>query len=133
MVAAAAPRRGDSRLARVAAAVWVLAILATLGVGAFGSPSLQATFLDDGPGCIFRLTTGVLCAFCGMTHATVALGAGDWAGAHGFHPLALVVVIGLAGVLGVIVAGRTELLLRGRRPIVMLGVIVALWAVRLVA
>jgi hypothetical protein len=131
MLAAATPRRGDSRLARAAAAVWVAAILVTLGVGAFGSPALQARFLDDGPGCIFRMTTGVVCAFCGMTHATIALGRGDLAGAFEAHPLAPVVVFGALYLLGLTAVGRADALLRGHRPYGILGVVAVVWAANL--
>lgn len=131
MLAAAAPRRGDSRLARAAAAIWVLAILVTLAVGAFGSPGLKASFLDDGPGCIFRMATGVLCAFCGMTHATIALGAGDLGAAFDAHPLAPVVVLGALWLLGLAAIGRADALIVGRRPWWILGAVALVWVANL--
>ncbi len=133
MIAAGPRRRGDSRLARAAAAVWVLAIVVTLGVGAFGSAELHASFLDDGPGCIFRMATGVLCAFCGMTHATVALGAGDLGAAFDAHPLAPVVVLGALWLLGLTAIGRADALLTNRRPWWILGAVALVWAANLAA
>ncbi len=106
------------------------AIVVALAVGATGRG--RGTLLNDGPGCFLKWATGVDCPFCGMTHATVALGAGDWGGAHAAHPLAVVVLIGLVGLLGLVAAGRTEMLMKGRRPLVILGVIVAVWGMRLV-
>jgi hypothetical protein len=66
-----------------------------------------------------------------MTHATVALGAGDLGAAHHAHPLAIVVLLGSLAVAGIVAVGRTELLMRGRRPIVLLGVVAAIWTIRL--
>jgi hypothetical protein len=37
-----------------------------------------------------------VCPFCGMTHAAIALGAGDWAAALAHHPLSPLVLLALA-------------------------------------
>jgi hypothetical protein len=114
-------------VARLVAAGWIVAILAALIVG----PHYPDAFLNDSPGCIFKSVTGVDCAFCGMTHATVALGRGDLGAAHTAHPLAIVVLVGSLAAFVTIVVGRTDLLLRGRRPLIILGAVCAVWAVRL--
>jgi hypothetical protein len=118
-------------MSRIAAAIFLVAIAATLAVGAFAPESWRVALATDGPGCPFRATTGVNCPFCGMTRATIALGHGDVHGALGFHPLSPLVLAGLIALLAIIVAGRTEMLLRGRRPLVLLGAILGLWGLRL--
>jgi hypothetical protein len=124
-------RPGDSWLVRIAAAGWILVITGALVVGASGWVAGRNAGLDDSPGCIFKRATGIDCAFCGMTHATVALGAGDLSAAHHAHPLAIIVLVGSLLIFGLIVAGRTDALLRGRRPLMILGVVCAIWALRL--
>ena len=119
-------------VARLVAAGWILMIVGTLAVGAVGGSALQDRILDDTPGCIFKRATGVDCAFCGMTHATVALGRGDLGAAHRYHPLAIVVLVGSLAAFVTIVAGRTDLLLRGRRPLIILGVVCVIWTIRLI-
>ena len=124
-------RRRESGLLRVVAAGWLAVIALGLAVGASGSAWARAAVLDDGPGCIWKMVTGVDCPFCGMTHATVALGAGDWTAAHRAHPLALIVLAGQALACGLIASGRADALVRGRRPLFILGAVAALWALRL--
>jgi len=125
-------RRGG-RWARVAAALGLAAVAIVVAIGAAAPASWRAAVLDDAPGCLFRAATGLPCPFCGMTHATVALGAGDLAAAHAAHPLALVVLLATVGLLAVVAGGHADRLLRGRRPIALLVAIAAIWAVRLVA
>jgi hypothetical protein len=67
-----------------------------------------------------------------MTRATLALGGGDWDGALALHPLAPIVVVGTIALMAIVAAGRADALLRGRRPLVLLGVIAAIWILRLV-
>ena len=110
--------------ARVAAGILALAIVVTLAVGAFAPASWQASLATDGPACPFKYATGIDCPFCGMTRATIALGRGDLHGALGFHPLAPIVLVGMGALLAIVIAGRTALLVRGRRPIVVLAAIV---------
>ena len=43
------------------------------------------------------------------------------------------VLVGLLALFGIVIAGRTDLLVRGRRPIVLLAAIALLWALRLLA
>ena len=104
-----------------------------LAIGAFGSPTLANRVATDGPGCPFRIATGVPCPFCGMTHATLALGGGHWSAALAAHPLAPLVLAGVLGALAVIAIGRADLLTRGRRPLAILVAISAVWLIRLLA
>ena len=122
--------RAASLQSRIAAAIFLVAIFGTLAVGALAPESWRSALATDGPGCPFRRITGVDCPFCGMTHATIALGHGDFRGALGFHPLAPLVLAGLIVLLATIVAGRTDALMRGRRPYVLLGAILAMWGAR---
>jgi hypothetical protein len=101
-------------------------------VGAVGSPGLQGAVIADGPGCPFKTATGMDCPFCGMTRATIALGRGDVHAALGFHPLAPLVLVGMLGLMALIVAGRGDVAMRGRRVYVILGVIAAVWVLRFV-
>lgn len=120
-----------ARIARLVAAAWILLIVAGFAVGASGSARARDAMLNDSPGCIWKWTTGVDCPFCGMTHATVELGAGDLHAAHRAHPLAIVVIAGALAMFAIVAAGRTDLLLARRRPIIIMGVIAAIWALRL--
>jgi hypothetical protein len=119
-------------MSRIAAAIFLAAIATTLAVGAFAPESWRVALATDGPGCVFHRITGIDCPFCGMTRATLAIGRGDLRSALAFHPFAPVVLAGLVVLLGLIVAGRTEALLKGRRPYVLLGAILAVWLARLV-
>jgi hypothetical protein len=105
--------------------------VAALVVGAVGPPSWRTAIISGGPGCPFRSTTGIDCPFCGMTRATVALGEGHWHDALALHPLAPIVLIGLCALLAIIAFGRGDVLVPGKRPLVLLGAIVVLWILRL--
>lgn len=118
--------------ARLAAALWAGCILFGLAVGAAGSAAAQGTLVNDGPGCPLRAMTGLPCPFCGMTHATVALGGGHWREALGFHPLAPLVLAGMLALMAMIIIGRSDVLSRGRRLPWILGAIGAIWVARLV-
>jgi len=107
-------------------------IVGGLVIGAVGPESWSTTIGNDGPGCPFRAVTGVDCPFCGMTRATLALGGGEWSRALELHPLAPIVVLGTLGLLAIVVFGRAEALLRGKRPFILLGSVLALWILRLV-
>ena len=115
---------------RAIAALWALAIVAALAIGAFGPASLRAAIAADGPGCPFRAATGWNCPFCGMTRATLALGHGDWRAALALHPLAPVVLLGVLALLAIVALGRTEVLLRGARPLLLLAAIIVVWVLR---
>src|SRR5690242_14957719 len=119
-------------LVRVAAALWTLAIVSCLAIGAAAPASWQAAIASDGPGCPFRAITGIECPFCGMTRATLAIGRGDLHAALALHPFAPVVLLGILALLAVIVAGRSEVLVRGARPYALLGAIILIWALRLI-
>jgi hypothetical protein len=109
----------------------IVAVLAVLAIGMFGSPRLRARVAADGPSCPFRAATGEPCAFCGMTHATLALGHGDLDDALAAHPLAPLVLAATLVAFALIAAGRGEVLGRGRRPMVIVAGIAVVWAVRL--
>jgi hypothetical protein len=79
-------------LARLAGAVGVAAAGGALATGALTSPATQHRLAEGGPACPFRWATGLPCPFCGMTHATIALGGGHVRDALHFHPLAPVVL-----------------------------------------
>ena len=100
-------------------------------VGAFGPPGLERSIAEDGPSCIVKWTTGIDCPLCGMTRATLAMGGGDWHRAFSLHPLAPFVLAGSLFLMGIVALGRTRSLLFGRRPLILLGVLAAIWIVRL--
>lgn len=118
-------------LARAAAAVGGAAVVG-LVIGAAGPARWQAAIATAGPVCPVFGLTGVACPFCGMTRATLALGAGEWDRALALHPLAPVVAIGALALLAIVALGRADALLRGRRPWYLLGAIAAIWVARLV-
>jgi hypothetical protein len=111
---------------RIAAAAWLAAIAVALATGALG---VGETLVDEGPGCALRAITGVPCPLCGMTHATVALGAGDLAGAVAAHPLAPLVLAGIVALCAAVVRGGGERVLR-RWPAWVAGLAVV-WLARL--
>lgn len=106
-------------------------IAGTFAIAALAPPSWGDAIAADGPGCPFHAATGVDCPFCGMTHATVAMGRGDWHAAFGFHPLAPVVVLGMLALLVIVAMGRADALVRGSRPLLLLAAIAVVWALRL--
>jgi len=126
----ASPRIVDG-WARWAAGLWLVCIVGALAIGAFGSAAHRESAVEDGPGCPFRTATTLPCAFCGMTHATVALGHGDVGDMFDHHPLAPLVLVGMVLLCGTIVLGRGDTLLGRRWPIVILGAIAAIWIVKL--
>lgn len=131
-MAASAPTRREPLAARVTAAAFGAAVLGGLAVGALGPEAWRAAIADGGPGCPLRAITGVECPFCGMTRATLALGGGDWGAALALHPLAPLVVIGTLALMAIVALGRADALVRGRRPLALLGAIAAIWILRLV-
>lgn len=117
--------------ARLTALVWLGFMVGALAVGAFGSDATRAWAVEDGPGCPFRTATGWKCAFCGMTHSTVALGHGDVRAAFAEHPLGPVVLALMIAACAAIVWGRSDALMRGRRPHLILAVVSLIWIVNL--
>jgi hypothetical protein len=120
-------------LARLVAGAWAAAIVVGLGVGAVGPRAWQAALVDGAPACPLRAGLGVPCPFCGMTHATVALGGGRWGEALGAHPAAPLVIIALFSVAVVVASGRGPALARGRTPYLILAAIAVVWVVRATA
>jgi O-antigen/teichoic acid export membrane protein len=66
----------------------LLAVPAALVVGALGSAERWMALGELGPACPFLAITGIVCPFCGMTRATLLLGAGEIRAALALHPLA---------------------------------------------
>lgn len=132
-MAAGAARAAHRRLSpvQILSALWGATIVAALVIGAIGPARWGSVIAEDGPGCPFRTITGVDCPFCGMTRATLALGRGDWRAALGLHPLAPLVLAGTLALLVIVSLGRADALLAGRRPLALLGAILAIWAFRL--
>lgn len=128
-----APGRVTDVIARIAAGGFAAAIAAGLVIGALGPPSWRAVIVERGPACPLRSTTGIDCPFCGMTRATVALGQGQWSDALALHPLAPVVLAGVVALAVIVALGRTDVLIRGKRPQLLLAAIAVIWLVRLVA
>jgi len=78
--------------------------------------------------CPFKALTGLPCPGCGMTHALLALGRLDLAGAYALNPL----VFPLAALMVMYAAGRVPAALRSGRAanLALLGVLV-FWGGRL--
>lgn len=118
-------------LARVAAAAWLAMIVVTMAIAAFAPAAVEA-LASNGPGCPFRSMFHLDCPFCGMTRASLALARGELALALVYHPLAPAVLVGIVTLLTIVAIGRTNSLLRGRRPVALLVAICIVWVVRLV-
>lgn len=117
-------------LARVVAAAWGAAIVGTL-VAASASDGFARAVVEHGPACPLLATTGVECPFCGMTRSSVALGRGDLHASLAHHPLGPLVLAAMLAILVTIALGRTDALVRGRRPQLLLAVLAVVWIVRL--
>ncbi|HET6611628.1 MAG TPA: DUF2752 domain-containing protein [Kofleriaceae bacterium] len=79
--------------ARLGGAHLLAGAIGLLAIGALAPPSLRQFVAEDGPGCIFRAVTGIVCPFCGMTHGLIALGHGDLAAAHADNPLVIPILV----------------------------------------
>jgi hypothetical protein len=121
-------------LLRVAGGSLFLAVIGALVAGALVGDQTRVALAEGGPACLFRWLTGLVCPFCGMTHAALDLGAGRWASALSEHPLAPLVALAVAWV-GLRLARGQELELFGRAvgSRALLAVVLAVWAVNLVA
>ncbi len=130
----ASPRRlfSGATLARIIAGGYAALVIAGFVIGATGPESWRQAILDDGPGCPLKATTSIDCPFCGMTHATLAMGGGDFGTALEHHPLAPFVLLFVLALLAIVAFGRTNVLLSGKRPFLLLGVIGAIWLLRLI-
>jgi uncharacterized protein DUF2752 len=71
--------------------------------------------LPTGPVCLFRVATGMPCPSCGLTHAYLAAGHGEWRLSLEYHPLGPLLWLGAAGFL-IAQAGRALGGFPGRRP-----------------
>lgn len=118
--------------ARVIAGGYAALVIAGFVIGATGPESWRQAIVNDGPGCPLKATTNLDCPFCGMTRATLAMGGGELGTALEFHPLAPFVLLFVLSLLVIVAFGRSSTLLRGRRPFVLLGVIGAIWVLRLI-
>lgn len=107
-------------------------MLAGLVIGALGPDGWREAIAHGGPGCPWKAATTIDCPFCGMTRATLAMGGGHFGAALALHPLAPLVLLLHLGLLGLVAAGKGDLILRGRRPVLLLIGIVVIWVVRLV-
>ncbi len=119
-------------LARIIAGAYAALVVAGFVIGATGPDSWRQAIANDGPGCPLKATTNIDCPFCGMTHATLAMGGGDFGHALEFHPLAPLVLLFVLSLLVLVAFGRADVLLTGKRPLLLLGVIAAIWILRLV-
>lgn len=118
-------------VARIVAAAWALAIVVAIVIAAV-SPATGAVIVGGTPRCPMLFLTGIECPFCGMTRASVALARGDVHAALAYHPLAPLVLVGVLFLLAIVALGRTNSLIRGHRPLLLLGVIGVVWVLRLV-
>jgi hypothetical protein len=118
--------------ARLIAGGYAALIVAGFVIGVTGPEAWRQAIANGGPGCPLKATTDVDCPFCGMTRATLAMGGGDFGRALEFHPLAPIVLIFVLGLLVTVAIGRTNVLLRGKRPFIVLGAILAIWILRFV-
>ncbi len=119
-------------LARLAAGGVAFGALLVFAVGMFGSGQLQGQVVSHGLPCLFRSATGLVCPFCGMTHAIAALGAGDISAALAAHPLAPLLLLGtlwLGGSLAL--RGRMQIFGKAVEPAPLLAGVGVIWIVNL--
>jgi hypothetical protein len=121
-------------LLRVAGGVLFVCVIGALLAGALVGDETRVALAEGGPACLFRTLTDLVCPFCGMTHATLDLGAGRFASALSEHPLAPLVALAVAWV-GLRLARGQQLELFGRTigSRALLAAVLAVWAVNLVA
>lgn len=121
-------------LPRVAGGFLFLGVVGALLAGALVGDETRVVLAEGGPACLFRTLTGLVCPFCGMTHATLDLGAGRWASALNEHPLAPLVALAVAWVGFRLGRGqRLELFGREIGSRALLAAVLVVWAVNLVA
>ena len=113
-------------MSRAVASVLTAAIVAGLVAGAAGCA------LPAGPSiCPLLALSGIPYPFCGMTRATIALGAGDLDRALALHPIAPVVLILVLAAMVSIALGRNRWLQKS--PATVLGALAAIWVIKLAA
>jgi hypothetical protein len=115
-------------LGRIAAGVFAAAMLAGLVIGATGAERAHHLLQTGGPICPLLALTGLSCPFCGMTRATLAIGAGEWSRAFALHPLAPFVLVAALVAAISIASGRDRWM---RAPHVLIAIAV-FWIAKLV-
>ncbi|MBA3502568.1 MAG: DUF2752 domain-containing protein [Myxococcota bacterium] len=119
-------------LGRFAAGLFATAILAGLAIGASGAEHARHFLQTGGPICPLLALTGLPCPFCGMTRATIAIGAGEWDRAFALHPLAPFVLVASFVVAASIAVGRDRWLRARWAPPSVLSAIGLVWIAKLV-
>ena len=95
-----------------ACAIGMLVLSVVVDFGHDGELTLAGQ--DLGAGCVFRLSTGTECPFCGMSRSFVALANGDLMGSFSYHLLGPVVATSFAAFI-IAVSVTTW---RRRRPVI---------------
>lgn len=114
---------------RIAGAILFPLVPVGLALGAFGSAATRHELAEGGIPCPFKLLTTIPCPFCGITHATLALGQGDLVEALRWHPLAPVVLGLMVWGSAMLALGRPVRGLSARWMLVLVGVV---WGANLV-
>ena len=84
--------------------------------------------------CPLLAITGVVCPFCGLTHASIALAQGDVLAALGHHPLVFGLAAAWVWTAVELVRARPSRAARWAvQPRVLLGALLAVWAVNIAA
>jgi hypothetical protein len=121
--------------------------VAGLAALAFGA-ALPAEWVLQGPQlCIFKLISGLPCPGCGLTRAVVFALDGDLSSSFYFHPFGVPFIVALLLLAGIDLVGwwyarrhghlrlspswLLERLARTPAPWIVIGALLALWAVRL--
>lgn len=132
MTSAKPQARRGALAPRLAAGALLGAMVGALLLGAVGG-GVQSQALTYGPRCLFLAATGAQCPFCGMTRATFAMGAGDLGAALEHHPLAPLVLIGVAALCAVIAAGKGRWILQRKVALALWLALAGVWLVRALA
>lgn len=146
-MAATSARPSMSELVQPLATQLMRPALLGAGMLAVGA-AMPPDWVMHGPQlCIFKIMSGIPCPGCGLTRSVVLLMHGDVSGSLFFHPLGVVFVLGAMVLAAVDLFGWWRSRRAGRAPLspswlldriaqtpaawVLVGVLMALWAVRL--